>query len=72
MKKLPQCDRCKFNASSNYLVCAVHPSGVEGDRCPDFLLDPNAVELWSPIGFMFIDDQLKRKPVIYSSSFESR
>ena len=70
MNKIPQCDRCQFNAKSNYLVCAVHPDGVQGDRCPDFSLDPNFVEMWSPIGFMFIDEQLVRKPIVYPVDFQ--
>jgi hypothetical protein len=52
------------------VVCAVHPDGVDGDRCPDFLLDPEFKELWSPIGFTFIDDQLYRMPIVYDVDFE--
>ncbi len=70
MKKLLQCDRCQFNAHSRYLVCAVHPDGVDDDRCPDFLLEPGAEELWSPIGFTFIDEQLCREAVTYQVDFE--
>jgi hypothetical protein len=33
------CTRCRFYARSPYLVCAEHPTGVEGDSCPDFELD---------------------------------
>jgi Family of unknown function (DUF6464) len=68
MKKLPQCDRCQFNAHSNYLICAVHPDGVDGDRCVDYAPGPDQ-ELWSPIGFMFIDDQLLMKPVRYEVDY---
>jgi hypothetical protein len=42
--KILQCDRCNYNAQSPYLVCAVHPSGVDGDYCPDF----ESSELWEP------------------------
>ncbi|MGG6242875.1 DUF6464 family protein [Nodosilinea sp. AN01ver1] len=31
-----QCRSCRFNARSSYLVCAVHPTGPEQRRCPDF------------------------------------
>ncbi|WP_242026965.1 DUF6464 family protein [Phormidium tenue] len=31
-----QCRSCRFNARSPYLVCAVHPTGPEQQRCPDF------------------------------------
>jgi hypothetical protein len=41
MPKIPQCDRCLYNARSFYIVCAVHAAGIEGDRCPDFRPDPN-------------------------------
>jgi hypothetical protein len=72
MKKIYQCDRCQFNAHSEYLVCAVHPEGIDGEgthikdnRCIDFLRDPNIKELWTAIGFEFIDRQLYKKPIVY-------
>jgi len=40
--KILQCDCCNYNAQSPYLVCAVHPSGVDDDYCPDF----ESSELW--------------------------
>ena len=60
MNKLPECDRCQFNAHSSYTVCAVHPVGVDGDTCLDFREDPNAEpeELWEPEGASYIDDEL--------------
>lgn len=36
MGKLDCCDRCQFYAHTPYLICAMHPTGVEGERCPDF------------------------------------
>ena len=36
MAKIPDCDRCRFFASSPYLVCALHPGGPETDICPDY------------------------------------
>ena len=36
MAKLPCCDRCQLYARTPYLVCTVHPTGIEGDHCPDF------------------------------------
>ena len=42
MPKIPDCDRCSLYAHNPHLVCMVHPSGVDSDRCPDFRLDPNA------------------------------
>ncbi len=48
MRKIPDCDRCLLNAYSPYVVCAVHPTGVDGDRCLDFRKDTGAEseELW--------------------------
>jgi uncharacterized protein YlaI len=60
MSKIPDCDarsagfahRCYLYAHNPHLVCAVHPDGVNGDRCLDFRLDPNAEieDRWSPEG----------------------
>lgn len=36
------CFRCRYYSWTHYLVCAVHPSGVDGDACPDFESDPTA------------------------------
>jgi len=44
MPKISDCDRCLNNAHSNYLVCAIHPDGVDGNSCPDFADDGQ--ELW--------------------------
>jgi hypothetical protein len=42
MPKISLCDRCNFYAHTTYLVCAVHPSGVDYDTCHDF----ESAELW--------------------------
>lgn len=46
------CDRCSLYAHNPHLVCAVHPSGVETDKCLDFRPDSNVKiqEQWSPEG----------------------
>lgn len=51
MNKIPDCDRCQLYARTPYLICAVHPTGVESAPCPDFHLDPAAApeELWQPV-----------------------
>ena len=47
MTKLPECHRCQFYAHSPYLVCAVHPSGADSDRCLDFRpSSPLEREVW--------------------------
>ncbi|MDB9372340.1 hypothetical protein [Nodularia sphaerocarpa] len=60
MPKLPECDRCLLYAQNPYLICAVHPDGVDGDSCLDFREDPSAepVELWEPEGARYIDNEL--------------
>ncbi len=59
MPKILDCDRCLFYSHNpHHLICAVHPSGVEGNSCLDFRKDPNAEELWQPQGARYIDDEL--------------
>ncbi|MDJ0902213.1 MAG: hypothetical protein QNJ55_25765 [Xenococcus sp. MO_188.B8] len=60
MPKIPDCDRCVLYAHNPYVVCAVHPEGVEGDRCIDFRPDPNAEiqEQWSPQGYSWYGGEL--------------
>jgi len=42
MRKIHDCDRCLLYAHEPYLVCAVHPTGIEGNSCLDFRPDPDA------------------------------
>lgn len=60
MSKIPDCDRCSLYAHNPHLVCAVHPSGVETDKCLDFRPDPNikTEEQWSPEGYFWYGDEL--------------
>ncbi|BAY72863.1 hypothetical protein NIES23_56910 (plasmid) [Trichormus variabilis NIES-23] len=43
-----------------HLVCAVHPSGVEGNICIDFRPNTNtqAEELWQPEGATYYNGEL--------------
>jgi len=60
MPKIPDCDRCSLYAHNPHLVCAVHPNGIDGDRCLDFRLDSNAKveEQWSPQGYSWYGGEL--------------
>ncbi len=59
MHKLPDCDRCLNNAHSNFLVCAIHPAGIDSQACPDFEAEIlESEELWCPDGYTFVDNQL--------------
>lgn len=40
MPKLPECNGCMFHSHDYHIVCAIHPTGVEGDSCLDFRPDP--------------------------------
>ena len=64
MPKLPECDRCLLYARNPHLVCAVHLSGVEGDRCMDFRLDLTVEpeELWNPVGSSYYNGELIVQP----------
>ncbi len=66
-KKLPECDRCLLYANNPFLVCAVHPEGVNSDSCLDFRLDPKAeAELWQPLGARYMGDELVIERVTYN------
>jgi len=67
-RKIPGCvrvacrrqSRCLFYSHSEYLVCQVHPKGVDSDRCLDFRPDSNAKEeeLWSPEDYSWYGNEL--------------
>jgi hypothetical protein len=44
MPKIPDCDRCLLYSHDPHLICAVHPNGVDGDRCLDFGPNSNIEE----------------------------
>ena len=60
MPKISDCDRCSLYARNPHLVCAVHPEGVETDKCLDFRPDPKAQieKQWSPQGYSWYGDEL--------------
>ncbi|MBD1838900.1 hypothetical protein NDI44_26950 [Trichocoleus sp. DQ-A3] len=64
MSKIPECDRCLLYSHDPDLVCAIHPSGVESDRCLDFRENPNAEpeELWQPEGATYYNGELMKQP----------
>lgn len=66
--KIPDCDRCLLYSHNPYLVCAVHPDGVDGNSCLDFREDPNAepVELWEPQGATYVNDELVIERTYYN------
>jgi hypothetical protein len=39
MQKIPECDHCMFYSHDYHIVCAIHPSGIEGDSCSNFRPD---------------------------------
>lgn len=69
MPKISECDRCILYANDPHLVCAVHPDGVDSDRCLDFRPDPNfkEEEQWAPEGYSYYDGQLVRNQSRYTS-----
>ncbi|ABW32899.1 hypothetical protein [Acaryochloris marina] len=50
-----QCDRFSGYLGSQYLVCAIHPSGPNQTPCPDFT---EVIEDWQPLGAFYEGDQL--------------
>lgn len=72
MAKLDICDHCRFCAHSPYLVCVIHPSGVESDRCLDYMPDVEndpalafyePLDQWQPLGAVRYGDELVLDPV---------
>jgi len=69
MPKISECDHCSFNAHNPHIVCAVHPNGVETDKCLDFRREPNAKteEQWSPQGYSwFAGELIPNRPSRYT------
>lgn len=64
MPKIPDCDHCQLYAYNPYLICAVHPDGVEGDSCLDFRPRPGmeTEELWTPDGATYYNGELVPLP----------
>lgn len=60
MPKLPECNHCLLYAQTPYLVCAVHPNGIECEHCPDFQPDANTAPevLWEPMGASYYNGEL--------------
>jgi len=64
MPKIPECYRCQLYSLTLHLVCAIHPSGPETDKCLDFA--PNATaaianeddDLWFPVEDSFYNGEL--------------
>lgn len=71
MPRIPDCGRCSLYAHNPYLVCAVHPNGVETDKCLDFRSNSNikVEEQWSPEGYSWYGDELiSDRPSHYTPS----
>jgi hypothetical protein len=65
MPKLPECVseacrrlRCLLYSHNPHLICTVHPSGVDGNNCLDFRLNPNA----EPEGASYYNGELILQP----------
>ncbi len=62
-------NRCSLYAHNPQLVCAVHPMGVDTNRCLDFRPDKDAEiqEQWSPEGYSWYGEELiVNRPSRYS------
>jgi hypothetical protein len=64
VRKIPECDRCRFNLHNPYLVCDDYPAGPEGNSCLHFAPDPGATpeELWEPEGASYYNGELILQP----------
>jgi hypothetical protein len=79
MDKLECCQYCDFYAHSAYMVCGVHPTGVEGNYCADFRVASAAAMVpddplvwygnrWQPQGASYYGDEPILEPVQRRSS----
>jgi hypothetical protein len=62
MAKTDECDRCQMFSGywgSEFLVCAIHPSGPAQDPCPDFA---EVVGEWEPLGAGYYDGEIVLQP----------
>jgi hypothetical protein len=52
MPKIHECDHCLLYGRKPYLICAVHPTGLNTNTYIDFRENPDAEpeELWEPPG----------------------
>jgi hypothetical protein len=64
MPKILNCNYCLLYAHNPHIVCAVHPTGVDGDSCIDFQEDSTAQieELWQPEGATYYNGELILQP----------
>lgn len=70
--KILDCNRCLFYSHQLYFVCAIHPSGVDENRCLDFRPNPDIPqedeELWTPEGYSWYGgDLIENRPSRYTS-----
>lgn len=55
-RKLSECTGCLYYASDPYLLCAVHPYGVQGEVCSAFREDPSWSQFLSLDWVMAVDE----------------
>lgn len=61
MGKISDCDRCWFYSRNPYIICAIHPYGIEENSCSDFEPNPElekSDELWEPQGASYYNGEL--------------
>lgn len=63
MPNISLCQKCKYFSGSLYLSCAVHPEEMNHNYCDDLesIFDSKEEEIWAPIGWTFINGELRKK-----------
>ena len=61
MPKIPECDRCLLYSPSPYIVCGVHPEGVEGSNCIDFRADQKKEPEEKKYSFAMLKEHREKK-----------
>jgi hypothetical protein len=63
MGRIAECSYCQFFARSQHLVCALHPSGPEGETCADYAPTEAEQQMREPIKNLFDRGDLQNRPV---------
>lgn len=69
-RTLPECNRCEFYGRSQYLICAIYPTGCPDNQCLDFRPAPDVKqELWAPEGYSWYgEDLIQNTPIHLNQS----
>jgi hypothetical protein len=56
MPKIKERDRCQIDPRNPLIVCTIHPTEADSDRCLDFQPPAEPEELWAAEGLRFVKE----------------